>query len=86
MGKRLYVGSLPYDTTESGLRELFAGCGVVSSIRLIADKATGAARGFAFVDMFSDSDAHAAIRRLDGSRFNGRRIVVNEARPPAGRR
>lgn len=81
MGKRLYVGSLPFDVNESRLRELFASCGSVVSVKLIEDKSTGASRGFGFVEMSSEEEAKAAIEKLNNTELGNRRIIVNEARP-----
>ena len=81
MGKRLYVGSLPFDTTESQLSEMFAACGQVVSAKLITDKMTGQSKGFGFVEYSSDAEAQAAIAKMNNSTVGSRRIVVNEARP-----
>ncbi len=85
MGKRLYVGSLPFDVTESQLNSLFAACGQVVSAKLITDKATGQSKGFGFVEMSSDAEAQAAIGKMNNSTVGARRIVVNEARPMESR-
>ncbi len=77
----IYVGNLPYSTTEDELRELFAGHGEVSRVSLISDKYTNQSKGFGFVEMPTQSEAEAAIRELDGSALGGRNIKVNEARP-----
>jgi RNA recognition motif-containing protein len=79
--KSLYVGGLPYSTTEEGIRELFSGAGDVSAIRLITDRDTGQSRGFAFVEMADDDGAERAINMFNGHQFGGRTLVVNEARP-----
>ena len=88
MGKRLYVGSLPFDVTESQLGALFAECGQVVSAKLIVDKMTGRSKGFGFVEMGTDAEAQAAIGKMNNSTVGARQIVVNEARPmedrPAG--
>ena len=81
MAKRLFVGSLPYDTTNNQLEELFAQAGKVDSVNLITDKYTGQGKGFAFVEMATEEDAQQAIQKLNGYNLNGRAIVVNEARP-----
>ena len=81
MGRRLYVGNLPYSATEEQLTELFGQAGKVDSVRVMRDMATGRARGFAFVEMANESDAQAAIDRIHELEVSGRRIVVNEARP-----
>lgn len=85
MAKKLYVGGLSYNTTEQGLRDLFARTGEVESVKIITDRDTGRSKGFAFVEMKSDSDAEAAIQQLNGKEFDGRRLAVNEARPQAPR-
>jgi RNA recognition motif-containing protein len=81
MGAKIYVGGLPYATTEQQLSDLFATHGAVSSARIITDKFTGQSRGFGFVEMSSDSEAQAAITALNGTEFGGRTLTVNEARP-----
>ena len=81
MGAKIYVGGLPYSTTEQELSDLFATHGAVVSGRIITDKFTGQSRGFGFVEMSSDSEAQAAIAALNGTQFGGRTLTVNEARP-----
>jgi RNA recognition motif-containing protein len=81
MGSRLYVGNLPYTTTEEQLTELFSRAGAVDNVRLMRDMATGRARGFAFVQMVNDADAQKAIAELHEYQLEGRALVVNEARP-----
>lgn len=81
MGRRLYVGNLPYSTTDEELSELFAKAGTVESVRVMRDMATGRARGFAFVDMHTDEDAQKAIEQFHQHDFSGRALMVNEARP-----
>lgn len=81
MAKSLYVGGLPYSTTESAVRELFTEVGEVSTVRLIMDRETGQSKGFAFVDMADDASASEAITKFNGYQFGGRSLVVNEARP-----
>jgi cold-inducible RNA-binding protein len=83
MARKLYVGNLPYDTTEQDLQTLFAGAGTVETVNVIRDMATGRARGFAFVEMATDDDAQAAIRSLADYNLGGRNLTVNEARPKA---
>ena len=85
MGRKLYVGNLPYDTGEAELQELFAKAGSVESVTVMRDQATGRARGFAFVEMASDDEAQTAIRELNASQVGGRSLTVNEARPKAAR-
>ena len=85
MGRRLYVGNLPYKCTDEELTELFSRAGTVDNVRVMRDQATGRARGFAFVEMASDDDAQKAINELHQYQFDGRALVVNEARPkPVG--
>lgn len=81
MGRKLYVGNLPYETSETDLQQLFAQAGAVDSVRVMRDAATGRARGFAFVEMASDAEAQAAVDRLHEQEFGGRRLTVNEAKP-----
>ena len=81
MGRRLYVGNLPYKTTDEDLNTLFAQAGKVESVRVMRDMATGRARGFAFVDMSDDEGARNAISQFHGQPLEGRPLVVNEARP-----
>jgi RNA recognition motif-containing protein len=85
MGRKLYVGNLPYETGEAELQELFARAGTVDSVRVMRDMATGRARGFAFVEMSTDAGAQRAISELNEHQIGGRGLTVNEARPkPAG--
>ena len=81
MGRKLYVGNLPFSMTDEGLAELFGQVGAVASARVMRDQSTGQARGFAFVEMGSDEDAQKAISQLNQREVEGRAIVVNEARP-----
>jgi cold-inducible RNA-binding protein len=85
MAKRLFVGSLPYTTTDDQLAQHFASAGTVSSAKVITDKFSGRSKGFGFVEMSSDDEATKAIESLNGSDIDGRNIVVNEARPMADR-
>ena len=85
MGRKLYVGNLPYQTGETELTELFSRAGTVESARIMRDMATGRARGFGFVEMATDEEAQKAITELNEFKMEGRALVVNEARPkPAG--
>lgn len=79
MGKKLYVGNLPFSSTEEELRELFGRFGSVDSVSVITDRDTGRPRGFAFVEMSEPSAAAEAIKALDGTQLGGRSIKVNEA-------
>ena len=85
MGRKLYVGNLPYEIGETELQELFARAGSVESVTVMRDQATGRARGFAFVEMSTDDEAQTAIRELNASQVGGRSLTVNEARPKAAR-
>ena len=85
MGKRLYVGNLPFSADEDGVRELFAqNDRKVEEVKLITDRDTGRPRGFGFVEMGSSEDADGAIRELNGFEFDGRQLTVNEARERTG--
>ncbi|HVH55306.1 MAG TPA: RNA-binding protein [Vicinamibacterales bacterium] len=81
MGRKLYVGNLPYTASEQDLQDLFAQAGAVDSVNVMRDMATGRARGFAFVEMGSDADAQKAIDQFNNTDFGGRNLTVNEARP-----
>lgn len=81
MGTRLYVGNLSFNTTESSLADHFGQHGEVVSCNIITDKFSGRSRGFGFVEVGSDAVAQAAINSLNGTEFDGRKIVVNEAHP-----
>ena len=85
MGTRLYVGNLSYDTTEDTLRAIFEdGGGSVTDVHLVMDRDTGRPRGFAFVEMSSDSEAQSAIEACNGREVDGRTLNVNEARARSG--
>lgn len=77
----IYVGNMSYDTTEDHLREAFEGFGQVSSVKIITDRDTGRAKGFAFVEMSTKEEGDAAISGLNGKEMQGRELNVNEARP-----
>ena len=81
MNQKLYVGNLSYDTTDQELQELFAQHGTVQSANVVTDRDTGRSRGFGFVEMGSGEEAQQAIEALNESDFQGRKLVVNEARP-----
>ncbi len=81
MGRKLYVGNLPYTVTESALSDKFAAYGTVESAKLITDSETGRSKGFGFIEMASDSEAQAAIEKVNGTDYDGRPMKVNEARP-----
>ncbi len=89
MGKRVFVGNLPFSATEDQLRDLFGQHGEVTSVEIIKDKFTERSRGFAFVEMATDEQAAAAIAALNQLEMEGRQLTVNEARarterPPRG--
>ena len=86
MAKKLYVGGLPWSTTDDELKEAFASCGTVSTASVIRDKMTARSRGFGFVEMENDEEAQSAIDKWNGQDFGGRRLTVNEARPLQDRR
>ncbi|HEX9661395.1 MAG TPA: RNA-binding protein [Candidatus Binatia bacterium] len=81
MSSKIYVGGLPYATTDAQLQDLFSTHGQVESARVITDKFTGRSRGFGFVEMASSDEAQKAIQALNGTDFEGRNLTVNEARP-----
>jgi cold-inducible RNA-binding protein len=81
MGRRLYVGNLPYKATDEDLTQLFSSVGNVASARVMRDMATGRARGFGFVEMATDDAAQKAIEKFHQYEMEGRQLVVNEARP-----
>jgi cold-inducible RNA-binding protein len=81
MEKKLYVGNLSYNTTEAELRELFSQAGSVASVELIKDRDTGSSKGFAFIEMDSQSDAEKAISTFNGYNLDNRSLKVNFARP-----
>ena len=81
MTNKLFVGSLAWATTDDSLRNLFAQVGTVVSSNVIKDKFSGRSKGFGFVEMSSVEEAQAAVEKLNGSELDGRKIVVNEARP-----
>ena len=81
MGKKIYVGNLPFTATNESLSEMFASFGKVDSSKIVTDRDTGRSKGFGFVEMADSSEADAAIEKLNGSDFGGRSLTVNEARP-----
>ncbi len=81
MGNKIYVGGLPFSTTEGQLEEMFSAHGTVESARVITDRFTGQSRGFGFVEMSSGGEAQKAIEALNGTDIEGRTLTVNEARP-----
>jgi RNA recognition motif-containing protein len=85
MGKKLYVGNLPFSATEQDLSETFAECGTVDSVKIITDRDTGRSKGFGFVEMSTDDEAQKAISKFNGADYDGRAMTVNEAKPMAPR-
>lgn len=81
MSNKLFVGGLAWETTDDGLKTLFAQVGTVVSATVIMDKFSGRSKGFGFVEMASEEEAAAAIAKLNGVELDGRKIIVNEARP-----
>ena len=78
---RLYVGNLPYETTEEQLQDMFGAHGQVESVTIIMDRYTGRSKGFGFIELPENEEAQAAIEALNGTDFNGRPLTVNEAKP-----
>jgi len=85
MGRKLYVGNLPYEIGETDLQDLFARAGTVDTVHVMRDQMTGRARGFAFVEMSTDDEAQKAIKELNEFQLGGRNLTVNEARPKTDR-
>ena len=81
---KLYVGNLPYNTTEDDLRNLFSQYGSIDSVAVITDRETGRSKGFGFVEFGNDAEARSAIQALSGQEYGGRARTVNEARPKTG--
>jgi RNA recognition motif-containing protein len=81
---KLYVGNLPYSTSEEDLRNLFSQYGNVESVAVITDRDTGRSKGFGFVEFGDDTEARNAISALSGQEYGGRALTVNEARPKTG--
>ena len=85
MGRKLYVGNLPYSATEQSLRDAFSASGTVDTVSLITDRDTGQSKGFAFVEMATDQEAQAATQAMNGQMLDSRQIKVNEAKPRESR-
>ena len=85
MVKKLFVGSLPYSTTSGQLEELFSQAGKIASLDLITDRYSGQSKGFAFVEMSTDEETQEAIKKFNNFEIEGRKIVVNVARPKEDR-
>lgn len=81
MGTKLFVGGLPWATTDDALQSFFAAAGTVTSAKVIVDKMTGKSRGFGFVEMSTPEEAQKAVNELNGKDLDGRQIIVNEAKP-----
>lgn len=86
MGRKLYVGNLPYSADQAMLEKKFGQCGSVDSVNVITDRDTGQSKGFGFVEMSTDAEAQKAIQELNGADCDGRPLVVNEARPQEKRK
>jgi RNA recognition motif-containing protein len=85
MSKKLYVGNLPYSANDQTLTDTFSECGSVQSAKVIMDRDSGRSKGFAFVEMSTESEAAAAISRFNGTQLDGRAMNVSEAKPQAPR-
>lgn len=85
MATKLYVGGLPYSSTDDSVRNHFSQAGNVTSVQIIMDRMTGRSRGFGFVEMATDAEAQKAVEMFNGQDFDGRKLTVNEARPMAPR-
>ena len=85
MGKKLYVGNLPFSVSEDYLKDLFTQVGAVESVVIITDNVTGRSKGFGFVEMSSEKEASDAINKYNGTEVEGRLLTVSEARPQASR-
>lgn len=85
MGKKLYVGNLPFSATDQILSDTFAQCGKVESAKIIMDRDSGRSKGFGFVEMSTEAEAQLAITKFNGLDYDGRAMTVNEARPMAPR-
>ncbi|MFI5346772.1 MAG: RNA recognition motif domain-containing protein [Elusimicrobiota bacterium] len=81
MTTNLFVGGLSYETTQEELEKMFASCGKVAHVKLIMDRETSRSKGFGFVEMATEAEAAAALKKLGGAMLNGKKIFVNEARP-----
>jgi len=85
MGKKLYVGNLPFSATDQILNDTFSQCGKVESSKIITDRDTGRSKGFGFVEMSTEAEAQEAINKFNGADYEGRPMTVNEAKPMAPR-
>ena len=85
MGKKLYVGNLPFSVTDQILTDTFTQCGTVESAKIITDRDSGRSKGFGFVEMSTETEAQKAIAQFNGTDYEGRPMTVNEAKPMAPR-
>src|SRR4051794_2717670 len=85
MGKKLYIGNLPFSATDASLQEIFKQAGNVASAKVITDRDTGRSKGFGFVEMSTDQEAADAISKFNGADYEGRAMTVAEAKPQAPR-
>ncbi len=85
MGKKLYVGNLPFSATDQILNDTFSQCGKVESAKIIIDRDSGRSKGFGFVEMSTEAEAADAINKFNGADYDGRPMTVNEAKPMAPR-
>jgi len=85
MGKKLYVGNLPFSATDQILHDTFSQCGTVESSKIITDRDSGRSKGFGFVEMSTEAEAQDAIAKFNGADYEGRPMTVNEAKPMAPR-
>jgi RNA recognition motif-containing protein len=81
MGKKLYVGNLPFSATEQVLTDTFSQCGTVDSVKIIMDRDSGRSKGFGFVEMSTDAESLDVINKFNGAQYEGRALTVNEAKP-----
>src|SRR5215211_4475568 len=85
MGKKLFVGNLPFSATDTSLEQIFAQAGTVESAKVITDRDSGRSKGFGFVEMSTEAEAADAIAKFNGADYEGRPMTVNEAKPMAPR-
>ena len=85
MGKKIYVGNLSFNVNDQALAELFSQFGEVATAKIVMDRDSGRSKGFAFVEMTTESEAASAIEKLNGTDFSGRALNVSEAKPMAPR-
>lgn len=81
MGKKLYIGNLPFSATDQILTDTFSQCGTVDSAKIIVDRDTGRSKGFGFVEMSTEAEAQLVITKFNGADYDGRPMTVNEAKP-----